>query len=528
MENKNGKLFLSEDDVENIVALRVKEIQKNIDKKYFAIKDNKLTMDDLSATLLQKSDFLKSGYSGDYEEFKNNVVIGYIKKYFSTLKNSKNIPDKILDFLNSGIQEKNILSAQKQRPEWFSDLLNYFLMADDYVINRVKAIQNNSRDFYVAAIIERCLRYIDEEYLYNNVRMPNVKTLWTVAYQKFEEYKKTVKGTGENRLYQCRSCLEVIFALINKKYVESLNVHDCEFISSKIYFLPKNYLKQKLPKDKKLRDYLLPYASEKTIATSTAKKYLNVFKEFLAFCQRKGYVNQVLNVQIEVPSRNNGASYDRFSKKELIKIFDADNYFLYSNKKFLFRFYVMLLGLYSGARLNELCQIYCDDVKKQGNIYYIDINDSRSDQHLKNKSSNRLIPVHPKLVEMGFIDYIKKVREQNNERVFYQFTYSGRNHYTDKMSKWFGRYLDYLGIESRKKVFHSFRHTVKPELRDAGVKQEYQNMICGWEGRDTGERFYGRSVNLKILYREICKLQYPYLEESFQKIKEKYFINNVL
>ena len=60
MENKNGKLFLSEDDVENIVALRVKEIQKNIDKKYFAIKDNKLTMDNLSATLLQKSDFLKS------------------------------------------------------------------------------------------------------------------------------------------------------------------------------------------------------------------------------------------------------------------------------------------------------------------------------------------------------------------------------------------------------------------------------------------------------------------------------------
>ena len=145
--------------------------------------------------------------------------------------------------------------------------------------------------------------------------------------------------------------------------------------------------------------------------------------------------------------------------------------------------------------------------------------DERPDQHLKNKVSKRIVPIHPKIIEMGFLDYLLSVKSKRKQRVFYQLTYAQYNHYADKMSKWFGRYLESIGISGKRKVFHSFRHTVKPELRDANVGREYQNAI--WEGIDTGERVYGSNFPIEILYNEICKLQYPYLDENLKKIKAR-------
>lgn len=131
------------------------------------------------------------------------------------------------------------------------------------------------------------------------------------------------------------------------------------------------------------------------------------------------------------------------------------------------------------------------------------------------------MPVHPKLIEIGFEEYLMSVRAKRKERLFYQLSYSDANHYTDKMSKWFGRYLDELGIISKRKVFHSFRHLVKPELRDADIPQEYQNAICGWEGQDTDERTYDSNFKINVLYNELCKLHFPFLEDNLKKIKER-------
>ena len=73
-------------------------------------------------------------------------------------------------------------------------------------------------------------------------------------------------------------------------------------------------------KHKKLTDMLLPEIGDKTMSTTTVKRYLRVFKEFLTYAQRKGYVSAALNVQIEIPVKDSRQSYDRFTKAELLKI----------------------------------------------------------------------------------------------------------------------------------------------------------------------------------------------------------------
>ena len=109
--------------------------------------------------------------------------------------------------------------------------------------------------------------------------------------------------------------------------------------------------------------------TEKNISTTTVKKYLRAFKEFLTYAQRKGYVNLALNVQLEIPSRETRESYDPFTKAELKKIFNPETYPYMQDEQFAFRYFIPLMALYSGARLNELCQLYLDDIKKEGKIY---------------------------------------------------------------------------------------------------------------------------------------------------------------
>ena len=126
------------------------------------------------------------------------------------------------------------------------------------------------------------------------------------------------------------------------------------------------------------------------------------------------------------------------------------------------------------------------------------------------------------LTELGISDLIKNTPK--NKRLFPELTYTKENHYTNAISGWFNRYLDKLGIKQSqtkiKKDFHSFRHTVKPYLRDNGVSTEYCNALCGWEDNiGIGEKVYGGEIDVDILYNEICKLKYPFLNETLQKLK---------
>ena len=125
------------------------------------------------------------------------------------------------------------------------------------------------------------------------------------------------------------------------------------------------------------------------------------------------------------------------------------------------------------------------------------------------------------------MEYINGIRETSYKtaeypgRVFYQLRYSPKNHYIQAISQWFGRYLKGLGIDSRSKVFHSFRHNAKQAMRDADIPQEFQNALAGWSGSDTGERVYGGNFPIKKLYNEISKLNYSFLKRNIERIAAK-------
>ena len=169
-------------------------------------------------------------------------------------------------------------------------------------------------------------------------------------------------------------------------------------------------------------------------------------------------------------------------------------------------YWIPLLGLYTGARLQELCQLYVEDVKEVEGVWVLDLNEAGNDKSLKTASSLRLIPIHNKLIELGFIGYIKTLKRK---RVFEGITQAVDGTYSSMFSKRFGRYLERINVKEKKQSFHSFRHNMSDTLKNLDVPESVIKAILGHT--DDSETFgrYGSEYKVKTLQEHLNKISYP-------------------
>ncbi len=70
-----------------------------------------------------------------------------------------------------------------------------------------------------------------------------------------------------------------------------------------------------------------------------------------------------------------------------------------------------------GFRLNEITQLYINDIVVEDETWYFRINTNNKNQQIKNNASRRVVPIHPKLIELNFLDYIEKLSSLGEESV---------------------------------------------------------------------------------------------------------------
>ncbi len=68
------------------------------------------------------------------------------------------------------------------------------------------------------------------------------------------------------------------------------------------------------------------------------------------------------------------------------------------------RFWVPLIGLHSGLRLNEICSLGVDDVAPRDGVDCLIVRpDAESGKLLKTRAAARVVPVHPELRRCGLL-----------------------------------------------------------------------------------------------------------------------------
>jgi len=178
-----------------------------------------------------------------------------------------------------------------------------------------------------------------------------------------------------------------------------------------------------------------------------------------------------------------------FTKDELLKLFSDESF---SKRKFNtnYSYWIMPLALYTGARLNELCQLFLTDIIDVEEVPCINFTDAKEEQRLKNKNSKRIVPIHSQLIKMGLLRYVANLRAAGETQLFPEIS-ARRDGFGATVSKWFGRYKERCGIDDKGvKVFHSFRHTFISNLLDDSVPEYLIAPIVGHEGKLVTSRVY--------------------------------------
>ena len=167
-------------------------------------------------------------------------------------------------------------------------------------------------------------------------------------------------------------------------------------------------------------------------------------------------------------------SYKPFTDDDLRHIFQPQ---LLNEAQRPADFWLPMLGLFTGGRISELAQLDIADVQKHEDIWGISINDE-GDKSLKSSAAIRLIPIHTKLLECGFLDYVNDAKAHGT-KLFSYLTPDKFGSYGGTPSERWGKYLDKIGITEKRKTFHSFRSTSNDCLKHNGVNEESRCQFVG-------------------------------------------------
>jgi integrase len=213
---------------------------------------------------------------------------------------------------------------------------------------------------------------------------------------------------------------------------------------------------------------------EDRMSPITKKKYLTQIGSFLRWLKLSDFTSIDLDapLKIKIQTARPVDQRSAFNKDELRKIFNSKEY-LQGRHSTASRFWVPLIGIFTGARLNEICQLSVNDIQEEPSKkrWVISFNEDITDnpkKSIKRTHHSRLVPIHKSLLELGFIDYVKATKKKH-KRLFPELPYvNDANKYGDRLQRWFNRtYLKskkHCAITREGTSFHSLRHTVMSHL----------------------------------------------------------------
>lgn len=321
---------------------------------------------------------------------------------------------------------------------------------------------------------------------------------------KFIDEKTIANSWTEKTLQENKTIYNIFLQLVGDRPITEIDREILLDFRNKLVKLPSNLSKKREYRGKSLKEILSMEIKEtETLSLTTVNKYLTRISSLFNWALKNKYISVNYAEGLTFPKKTSShEERSPYSKADLERIIENLEY----DEKRPERFWIPLIVMYSGLRLNEACQLYVDDIIKEEGIYCFDINDKK-DKKLKSKASKRKVPIHPVLIELGFIDYWKKLKAQDKTRLWENLK-KGRDGYGHHFGRWFQTFNRNKITKDPKKVFHSFRHNVANELKQLETRETIIAAILGHSDDSTTTGRYGKTYKPKVLLNALEKIDY--------------------
>ncbi|MDV3514681.1 site-specific integrase [Stenotrophomonas sp. C1657] len=185
-----------------------------------------------------------------------------------------------------------------------------------------------------------------------------------------------------------------------------------------------------------------------------------------------------------------------FEDEDLQNIFNPATFIPWAKKPH--HWWAPMIGLYTGARVNEVCQLKLIDIIMERGVWCMAFRKTidkdlaadpkkqrHSRQSMKGAGCMRIIPIAQPLLDAGFLDFVEDMKATGHCRLFpllsagvNRTTGETNARYSQQFVVDFGRYLKTLGFE-KGIGFHAFRHTLATELDVNDVPEKQIALVTG-------------------------------------------------
>lgn len=191
-------------------------------------------------------------------------------------------------------------------------------------------------------------------------------------------------------------------------------------------------------------------------------------------------------------SRQSSTPAEYYSADEIKAIFSSAIYTDNAKPKQanygIAHYWLPLLLYYTGARVEEVAQLYIADIKIDTDIPHLKLTNEREDQSIKT-AEIRTIPIHAHLLELGFNEYV--ISQPATGRLFPELSQDSQGKYSYHVANWLSKYIKNEVNISRHnlKPMHGFRHTFITLCRELGIREDVQNAITGHSQKSMGAQY---------------------------------------
>ena len=215
-------------------------------------------------------------------------------------------------------------------------------------------------------------------------------------------------------------------------------------------------------------------------------------------------------------------------------------------KAYPYWFWLPLLGYFTGARTNEIAQLDTADVKNIDGHPCIDFCADKQDafeaKRIKTGEA-RLVPIHPRLIEIGFLEYVGEQRRTRQKKLFGDgLTYlrsrendtaHNKEGWAKAAGKFFNEspngYLVTIGVHlpNDGKSLYSFRHTLETNLRNArrdgkAVDQSTIDAITGHAPETVASKHYDGGATMEQKLAALMHLPIPAAVRCLTSYRENF------
>jgi len=324
------------------------------------------------------------------------------------------------------------------------------------------------------------------------------------ASEIFEKYFTTNRANiGVEYQNEIKSIFEAFMLIVGDIELRHFTTKDANTYKETLTKMPKAWGKKNEFKNSSLQE-ILSKNYEENLSSYSVNKHITTISNFFEYAIKHHYMkeNYITGMKIPIKKGRPRKQRDMWEKKHLEILLSKDKYPLNGPAHM---FWLPIFGLLTGARLEEIAQLRCCDVKNINGIVCIDIN-GENGKRIKNEASERIVPLHKILVEeLNFTSFVDTMRKGEKSQLFPELY--GFASFSEKIaSSHFSKFkIRELGITNHKVNFHSFRHNARNMVPPSIIDENAINDYFGWESKGEGNARYRKASDVVFLYDLIVK-----------------------